>query len=401
MVVGSRRFSFRLTKGGKVLAALCLLATLGAFNAGINTSYLLASLLIATGLLAAVMTLWNMRGLRCHRILDEAIYAREPYEVHFRVSSTRSSPSRLLLVENVPPADAPGEKDSGCGLIWRIRPGSSVGLSCEASPLQRGVYPLPEIRLSTTFPFGFTECMRTFATPGEIVVYPARGTLSRHMTSTLTSRTMRTGHPSRSGMMNDEFHMLREYQPGDSLRRIHWRASAHLGKLCVRETERERGVWMLVLLDSRIPRSVVGPARERATTALDLAISYAAEVCRTAFEAGNPTSLAAFFPEPRLIGLVDPGRGILTDASRLRFFDMLDALARLNPSDDENAGALIGAIEAGAPVRAEQVFVITPTEETAAGLPASVGGRTVRPLVATDPSFEEAFTLLSREEVVA
>ena len=399
--MGSRRFSFRLTRGGKVFAALCLLTTLGAFNAGINTSYLLASLLIATGLLAAVMTLWNMRGLRCHRILDEAIYARESFEAHFRVSSARSSTAQLLLVEDVSPADAPDEKDSGRGLIWRVPPRSSVGLSCKASPLQRGVYPMPGLRLSTTFPFGFTECIRTFAAPGEIVVYPARGALNRHVTTTLTSRTMRTGQPSRSGLMNDEFHMLREYQPGDSLHRIHWRASAHFGKLCVRQMERERGVWLLVLLDSRIPRSMVGTARKRATTALDLAISCAAEVCRTAFEAGNPINLAAFFPEPLLIGLGDPERGILSDASRLRFFDMLDALARLNPSDDENASALIDAIEAGAPVRAEQVFVITPTEETAGGLPASMGGRTLHPLVATDPSFEEAFTLLSHEEGVA
>ena len=101
--MGSRRFSFRLTRGGKVFAALCLLTTLGAFNAGINTSYLLASLLIATGLLAAVMTLWNMRGLRCHRILDEAIYARESFEAHFRVSSARSSTAHASGFSMSPP----------------------------------------------------------------------------------------------------------------------------------------------------------------------------------------------------------------------------------------------------------------------------------------------------------
>ena len=165
--------------------------------------------------------------------------------------------------------------------------------------------------------------------------------------------------------------------------------------------ERERGVWLLVLLDSRIPRSVTGAERERAATALELAISYAAEVCRTAVEAGNTISLAAFFPEPRLIGLGEPGKGILTDASRLRFLDLLDALARLNPSDDEDANALIDAIEATAPGRAEQVFVVTPSEETARGLPTSVGGRPLHPLVATDPSFEEAFTPLSHEEGAA
>src|SRR5690606_18802468 len=42
----------------------------------------------------------------------------------------------------------------------------------------------------------------------------------------------------------------RPYAPGDSIRRVHWRASAHHGDLMVREEEREQTASATVVIDT-------------------------------------------------------------------------------------------------------------------------------------------------------
>ena len=45
------------------------------------------------------------------------------------------------------------------------------------------------------------------------------------------------------------FHALREYVPGDDRRAIHWRSTAHIGKLMVRQFEETRRSHLLIVLD--------------------------------------------------------------------------------------------------------------------------------------------------------
>jgi uncharacterized protein (DUF58 family) len=45
--------------------------------------------------------------------------------------------------------------------------------------------------------------------------------------------------------------MTRDYRPGDALRRVHWKASAHYGELMVREDEKRSHAEALILVDTR------------------------------------------------------------------------------------------------------------------------------------------------------
>jgi uncharacterized protein (DUF58 family) len=49
----------------------------------------------------------------------------------------------------------------------------------------------------------------------------------------------------------DELHALREYQTGDDMRRVHWRSTAHWGRLMVRQDEVPRPRTVIVGLDLR------------------------------------------------------------------------------------------------------------------------------------------------------
>ncbi len=69
--MAAQKFSFRITQGGWAFMALTILLCLGAFNAALNTVYLLASLLAAMALVSVAVPIWNLRGLSCRRALRD------------------------------------------------------------------------------------------------------------------------------------------------------------------------------------------------------------------------------------------------------------------------------------------------------------------------------------------
>jgi len=58
--------------------------------------------------------------------------------------------------------------------------------------------------------------------------------------------------PSRASGVGTEFYSLRGYSPGDDLKRVNWKASAHANRLIVNEMEAERVTDVMVLLDTDV-----------------------------------------------------------------------------------------------------------------------------------------------------
>jgi len=91
------------------------------------------------------------------------------------------------------------------------------------------------VEISSRFPFGLARKSIRFDQPEKILVRPARVTLAGPALDRLVGpgvhgarTTPRVGHA-------EEFIGIREYKPGDSVRRIAWRASARTGELLVRQ----------------------------------------------------------------------------------------------------------------------------------------------------------------------
>ncbi|WP_460772344.1 DUF58 domain-containing protein [Microbacterium sp. GXF7504] len=117
----------------------------------------------------------------------------------------------------------------------------------------RGVHHLGPFRLRLTDPFGIARRLAEWGDASRVVVAPCPVELEP-----IGAVPGRSGgaHPTPSNRYGQGFDDLvaRPWVPGDSMRRIHWRASAHRDELMVRQEEREASPDARVVLDRGVER---------------------------------------------------------------------------------------------------------------------------------------------------
>ncbi len=86
---------------------------------------------------------------------------------------------------------------------------------------------------------------------GEIKVYPKIEYMRKFPIKPRKTRTLLGDYPSKRKGRGIEFMDIREYEPGDDMRRINWKATARADKLMVNEYESERTGDTVILLDVR------------------------------------------------------------------------------------------------------------------------------------------------------
>lgn len=161
------------------------------------------------------------------------------------------------------------------------------GLSLEV----QGAPGLFEVPLTFANPYGIEVLPRAFAP----MLLSARGGRSR--------REAEIGRPGPMAGDGIDLRELREHQPGDSFKRIAWRASARRGKLIVRDFEHDERDVVWIVLDA----SVELWAGTAGSAPLDYGIDEVASVARRHLARGDSVGLAVI--GGRLRGLLEPDRG--------------------------------------------------------------------------------------------
>lgn len=161
-------------------------------------------------------------------------------------------------------------------VFTRVGPGQERTGRYQLRLQPRGRHVCGPVRLLTRFPLGLVERSYVMACPGEILVYPRLGRLTSqwHREQQNADELVQHTRP-RTGAFEDEFHRLREYRRGDSLRSIHWRTTARRNQLMVRENHQMRDLDLALILDLWLPEDPT--AKDLAN--VELALSFAATVC--------------------------------------------------------------------------------------------------------------------------
>ena len=134
--------------------------------------------------------------------------------------------------------------DGNSNVEWR------VNLICK----QRGVFHLGPWEWMSADPFGLFSVRRRYTNAQKMVVYPPLATLSYD----LLPHGLKTGDHQQLNqpLMADSVQasQTRPYQPGDPLRRIHWRTTARHNNLFVKifDPEASARIWLIPDLDPAV-----------------------------------------------------------------------------------------------------------------------------------------------------
>jgi uncharacterized protein (DUF58 family) len=169
--------------------------------------------------------------------------------------------------------------------IARLPAGAAVSHKYSVRCTRRGVYEIGPLVAITSDPLGLTQRENEVAGKFELLVHPRIEIVSdRPLTRQFEDPPIRppVSKPFPTGF---EFYGMRDYHPGDDLRRIVWRASARMGKLMVREAEQGITDHITIILDTdRGSHSRDGEYSESFETGVSAAASLAARHLRDGYE---------------------------------------------------------------------------------------------------------------------
>lgn len=323
--------------GVYILIWLGLLAT-GLYQQ-INLILLVAGLAAGPIVASIFASAAMLRRLRVTRRVPSYIFSGELLQLDYSLENDRKWMAALALAveDDLTPVD---RTVSGSGSVTprvffaRVPGLSRARLRWQGPSPKRGRYRFRLLDLVTRSPFGLIERRVTMLEPADLTVYPKVGQLTRRwqLLQRQSSETKRGQRHDRSAQQQ-EYHGMRDYRPGDSPRWIHWRTSARLGELMVKEFEQQSEQDLAVLIDPWLPRSKVTPEQREA---LELMIQFAATLClETCRHQGRRL----------LLGWTGPTPGVRQGPASVKLLhELLEQLAMMRPSSEGTLATLFDAL---------------------------------------------------------
>lgn len=169
----------------------------------------------------------------------------------------------------------------------------------QVSARRRGVITVGPLRSVRTDPLGLLHRQRTWTEPVELFVHPSTVLLDTHAVGFLKDvEGVSTQNLSSSDV---SFHALRDYVPGDDRRAIHWRTTARVGRLMVRQFEETKRSHLLLLLS-------LDPAHYSQDADFELAVSALGSIGQAAIREERQLSVYTSrgrLEFPTAVGLLD------------------------------------------------------------------------------------------------
>ncbi len=167
-------------------------------------------------------------------------------------------------------------------LIPPVPPRREVTVTYKFVPLKRGELNLGPVTLERRDPWGLFVRRATASATMSVLVHPR--VLPVEISLAGNRIGQEGGTADRDVLGSNQFHTLREYVIGDELRQIHWRSSARVGKLMVKQLVDNPLPRALVVLDNDI-RSYLRPED------FEQAVDAAASIGSAIVQAGLPIAL--------------------------------------------------------------------------------------------------------------
>lgn len=296
------------------LTTVCL--AIGAINSQNNLLFWAFGISIGGLLISGVISGPAMMGIRIRRETPMHAEVGRPLIVRYVVENrSRLVPAFALTIEEQRRRGRRGQSQAEgpaiASSVAHVGPRELVTSEATIVPERRGVVRLSSFSVWTAFPFGLMKKSVLMGQEATIVVRPRMFKLRPGLLDSISSRSGQlTASRNQSGPGDEPFG-LREYQSGDSLRSVWWRATARLGTPVVRQTARPAPLRVWVVIAPSVS--------QRNRIEAEVAVSLAASVAVSANDRGFAVALSV------------PGAGVavLPRPGRRHIERVLDTLAEL------------------------------------------------------------------------
>lgn len=245
----------RVTARGYGLLVAGVILLVAGFWFGYRELAALGSAAVVAVLGALAFVAWRPR-LTVDRVADpDRVTRGEPSVVTLGVANaSRFFGASLVARDRV----RPGTGTVPVPLV-RLRPGSTTGVTYPVPTRRRGVIGVGPLEISRRDPLGLVGVVRQYGDTATVWVRPRTHTIAAvpvGLSRSMDGRVDRVPHGSIT------FAALREYVVGDDLRHVHWRTSARVGQLMVREHVDTSLPRVVILLDDRVSAHAPGANQE-------------------------------------------------------------------------------------------------------------------------------------------
>ena len=206
------------------------------------------------GLLLALFALSLLDALRLKRLPSPRVQRQVPgslalgrwSDIRLEVEHELDQPLAIQIFDHVP--DSLGYEN--LPLSTELQPGQRSLIGYRLRPLKRGHYTFETCELNLPSPFGLWSGKRLLTITDHTRVYPDFARLYGGQLLAVDNWLSQLGVRQRQRRgLGMEFHQLREFREGDSLRQIDWKATARHRTPIAREYEDERDQQIIFMLD--------------------------------------------------------------------------------------------------------------------------------------------------------
>jgi uncharacterized protein (DUF58 family) len=350
---------------GRILAAILLLV--GLIGVLVDAGEIYPRLLYLSSLLIIVSWVWTQLSLRGMSVKRRARSMRasmgDVFEEHFEISN--DSRFGKLWVELSNDTNMPNA--SGSRVLTMLNRRQKRTYIGRTWLFRRGSFRLGPTRLISGDPFGLFRKENIFPIEHSLVVVPLIYEINSFISP---AGLLPGGQVIRSKALDITPHAsgVREYVPGDPMKRIHWPSTARRGQLIVKEFEQDPQAEVWFFLDAQYTIH-----SEKPYDAPELSVEAWMFGRRPKFELPPSTleyaisitaSLAHYYlKQRRAVGLVTASRQYMVipaERSDRQEGKILETLAFIEADSDLSIAGLVAA-QAGQLPQGSSAILVTPT----------------------------------------
>ncbi len=225
----------RLTLTGWMLIIVAMGIGSAAYNTASNILFMTLSLLLSSLILSGILSLINFQKLKWSLQAPEHLQVGEVGMAEVALENSKRTFPSMGIVFQV--GSSANTTNTRLYLKHAISASDSASLEWTFVPEKRGRFLVYLHGVESKFPFGFLLKGMGDTVEESVLVWPARVEYS--FSPIANGRRFQTGVSRRKSGAGNDLLNLRAYERGDPPRLIHWKATARMNKLMIRQLAQE------------------------------------------------------------------------------------------------------------------------------------------------------------------